>query len=126
MATATPAMAPFESLWPGEDGNAGAEDVTAGGMDVEDVDVEDVSVEDIGVEDVDVEDVAVKDMDTENDGLKIVNNVGCDVAVVASVSAPVVSGSGVPYTSWEPYGEVKGYTRYDMLGILRSYQGKVV
>ena len=136
MPIAIPAMDPGESLWPGEDGKADAGDVDAVDVNVEDVDVGDLDVEDLDVEDLDDEYVGVEDMIIENDGLKRDNNEGCGVGVVASVSAPVVSGSEIPYeagpgatevgTSWEPYGEGYGYTEYDMLGMLRSHQGRVV
>ena len=55
MPIAIPAMAPVESLWPGEAGNEDAEDVGAEDMDVENVDIEDMIAEDIIAEEEGIE-----------------------------------------------------------------------
>lgn len=118
MPIAIPAMAPVESLWPGEAGNEDAEDVGAENVDVESVDIEDITAEDIIVEEEGIK----KDDDMSG------------VEVVLRVSVPVVPGSGtlVKYgcinmtVSDDASSETYGRIRYDMWGTMRSHERRVV
>jgi hypothetical protein len=121
---AIPAMAPVESLWPGEAGNVDAEDVGAEDMDVENVDIEDMIAEDIVAEEEGIE---------RDDGLSCVE-------VVLSVLSPGVCGSAteVKYgcinmtVTYDDISELYGIGPYGigegdaMLGTLGIDQGRVV
>ena len=117
---AIPAMAPVESLWPGEAGN---------------VDAEDVGAENVGVESVDIEDIITEDIIAEEEGIKKDDDINMSgVGVVLRVPVPVVPGSAtlVKYgcinmtVSDDASSETYGRIRYDMLGTLRSHERRVV